>query len=377
MKKQMKRISVVTLICMLVCTVSCLLPAHAEEQPITVFIDGVQVQFDVNPQIENDRTLVPMRAIFEALGAVVTWDEATETATAVRGEDTISLSIDNPIMYINGAEIPLDVPARLVGDRTLVPVRAISEGLKATVEWDDAAQRVLITTAPVQEPTPAPTLAPTPTPTAPTASASPSPEDGIDATSGLSAADQKKLEDAYGDMRYAFEYQYLPATLKEDPQLTADIIDSGLENIETAVRGVWDQLVVQQILQIQIDSETEYVFDGEEDTDQLLENYLSLVKTVDFSSEDLFDVSMEEVNGDPMVLLTFKRLDSLLACQYIGIVASDDDTIRYFTLESSITPEFFLCEVEMTAEGEFTHLNYGTVENTLDAFIKGIEEVLA
>lgn len=56
MKKQMKRISVVTLICMLVCTVSCLLPAHAEEQPITVFIDGVQVQFDVNPQMENDRS---------------------------------------------------------------------------------------------------------------------------------------------------------------------------------------------------------------------------------------------------------------------------------------------------------------------------------
>lgn len=55
MKKQMKRISVVTLICMLVCTVSCLLPAHAEEQPITVFIDGVQVQFDVNPQMENER----------------------------------------------------------------------------------------------------------------------------------------------------------------------------------------------------------------------------------------------------------------------------------------------------------------------------------
>jgi len=113
---------------------------------ITVKIDGQQIAFDVQPQLINDRTMVPLRAIFEALGATVDWNGDTQTVTSTKGGTTISLTINNPTMYVNGAAVTLDSPACLVDDRTLVPVRAISEAFNCDVEWDGASRSVLITT---------------------------------------------------------------------------------------------------------------------------------------------------------------------------------------------------------------------------------------
>ncbi len=96
------------------------------------------------PVIVNDRTLVPLRAIFEAMGADVQWDDATSTATAVRGDITVSISIGSNQLYVNGAAKELDVPAQLINNRTMVPVRAIAEGFGCEVNWSDKYQRVYI-----------------------------------------------------------------------------------------------------------------------------------------------------------------------------------------------------------------------------------------
>lgn len=110
-------------------------------------IDGEAVVFDQPPVLKNDRTLVSVRAIFEKLGAVVSWEEATQTVSAVKGNITVTLQIDNNIMYKNGEAISLDVPAQLIGDRTLVPVRAVSEAFNCKVDWDAEMQTVLISSA--------------------------------------------------------------------------------------------------------------------------------------------------------------------------------------------------------------------------------------
>ncbi len=114
---------------------------------IKVTLNGKPIEFDQQPIIENDRTLVPFRKIFEAMEADVSWDNATQTVTAKKGDIVITLQIGNNIMMKNGQQITLDVPAKLVNDRTLVPVRAIVEGLGAKVDWDGATQTVIITTA--------------------------------------------------------------------------------------------------------------------------------------------------------------------------------------------------------------------------------------
>ena len=123
--------------------VSAITPVMANGD-IKVKIDGQQIAFDVPPQLINDRTMVPLRAIFEALGATVEWDNDTQTVTSTKDKTTISLAINNPTMYVNGAAVTLDSPACLVSGRTLVPVRAISEAFGTTVEWIGNENTVLI-----------------------------------------------------------------------------------------------------------------------------------------------------------------------------------------------------------------------------------------
>lgn len=112
---------------------------------ISVTIDNKAVTFDQPPIIEDDRTLVPLRAIFEALGAEVTWIGETQTVLATRNGISIELAIGDSYLYKNDIPIYLDVPAMIVNDRTLVPVRAISEAFDCGVEWDSASRTVLIT----------------------------------------------------------------------------------------------------------------------------------------------------------------------------------------------------------------------------------------
>lgn len=122
---------------------------------IDLYVDSAQLQPDVPPTAVGGRTLVPLRSIFEAIGATVEWDNATQTATGRRGDSVVEIQLGNSTAYINGEACALDVPAQAVGGRTMVPVRFVSEALDCTVEWDGAAQAVYIFTADAPQDTPA------------------------------------------------------------------------------------------------------------------------------------------------------------------------------------------------------------------------------
>ena len=119
--------------------------ATSPNSVITVKVNGSSIAFDQPPVLENGRTLVPLRAIFEALGANVQWDGNTQTVMATKNGVIISLQIGSTQMYVNENVKTLDVPAKLINSRTLVPVRAISEAFGCTVDWDGNTQTVLIT----------------------------------------------------------------------------------------------------------------------------------------------------------------------------------------------------------------------------------------
>lgn len=88
------------------------LPVGAASPPIRVTVNGAFLATDVAPTIQNGRTLVPMRAIFEALGAAVHWDEATSTIRAYRREDAIILQLGSRTAWVNGPSRQLDVADR-------------------------------------------------------------------------------------------------------------------------------------------------------------------------------------------------------------------------------------------------------------------------
>lgn len=117
--------------------------AYAAE-PIKVYIENSRLDMEVTPQIQNGRTLVPLRAIFEALGADINWDPVTRTVTGTKDNTIVTLTIDSKTAYINGTAKELDVPAVIVSGRTMVPARFIAESLGAVVGWDNDSKTVLV-----------------------------------------------------------------------------------------------------------------------------------------------------------------------------------------------------------------------------------------
>lgn len=114
--------------------------------PPQVLLNGSILNFDVPPVIENGRTLVPLRAIFEAMGATVEWDQATRTVTAVKGDKTVVLPLNSTSPTVNGVVYPLDTTAKIVNDRTLAPLRFVGEVFGGTVNWEEDDNTITINT---------------------------------------------------------------------------------------------------------------------------------------------------------------------------------------------------------------------------------------
>jgi len=137
-----KASSAVMIFCLMLTFIALPAKTFADDQAITVFVNGKQINSDVDPILVNNRVLVPMRAICEALGATVTWDNNSQTVTVTGAGNTVILQIGSDTMTVNNKTITLDAPAQLLNNRTLVPVRAVSEGLGAVVDWDDSSRQV-------------------------------------------------------------------------------------------------------------------------------------------------------------------------------------------------------------------------------------------
>ncbi|MBE7047218.1 MAG: hypothetical protein E7396_07360, partial [Ruminococcaceae bacterium] len=139
----MKKFVFLFLVSVMICSLFFAVPVNAADE-ISVKVNGIGYHFDVMPVIVDGRTLVPMRGIFEALGAQVNWDDATKTATGTKGDKEVKLTISDTKAYVNGEEKTLDVPATIIEGRTMVPVRFISESLGEKVDWDGVTKTVIV-----------------------------------------------------------------------------------------------------------------------------------------------------------------------------------------------------------------------------------------
>lgn len=99
---------------------------------------------DSKPFVENSRTLVPFRAIFEALGLSVSWNSDMQTAIGIRDNVSISLPVGNQLAEVSGESVYLDQPAVLKNSRVMVPIRFVAESLGSTVGWDAESKTVVI-----------------------------------------------------------------------------------------------------------------------------------------------------------------------------------------------------------------------------------------
>lgn len=133
----MKKCLGLMLIFFILTTVS-IVSAESASRTIIINMDGQFVVTDTNPLLtEEGRMLVPIRAL-ASLGFQSTWDASTKTATVTNDVgDIIRITADNTTAYINGTAVTLDVPAQIIQDRMMVPIRFITEGLGYTVEFEE------------------------------------------------------------------------------------------------------------------------------------------------------------------------------------------------------------------------------------------------
>lgn len=112
-------------------------------------VNGISSEIDPGrgtvPIIENDRTLLPVRAVIEAVGGTAEWDDGTQTASLNYNGDTVRLTINSADAYLNDAQQTLDVTPVIVNDRTMLPIRFIAESFGFTVGWEQETQTVTIT----------------------------------------------------------------------------------------------------------------------------------------------------------------------------------------------------------------------------------------
>lgn len=118
----------------------------ADENPVSVRVDNSVIEFDQDPVIENGRTLVPVRAVFEEAGAEVSWIQDKLTAVLAKDNYEVSIKLGESFITKNGMPIAIDCPSQMINDRILIPVRAISEAMDFSVTWNPIYRSVLIST---------------------------------------------------------------------------------------------------------------------------------------------------------------------------------------------------------------------------------------
>jgi len=121
--------------------------ASAQEiETPSVKINNVDVSFDVPPIIENGRTLVPLRKVFEVINANVLWTEKDQSVTVSKGNTSIVVTVGNNTAYVNKNSIKMDIAPKIIDSRVYVPLRFILEALNAKVVWNDPKKEVLLFT---------------------------------------------------------------------------------------------------------------------------------------------------------------------------------------------------------------------------------------
>lgn len=117
-----------------------------------VTFNGRHITFDVQPEVKNDRTFVPFRAIFEKMGAEVSFDAGTSTVTATRDGKTVKLTLGSSTASVNGSSTTLAAAPYIKDERTMVPLRFVGEAFGASVDYAEVQDRGLVKKVSINDP---------------------------------------------------------------------------------------------------------------------------------------------------------------------------------------------------------------------------------
>lgn len=119
--------------------------AFCKEYPVLLSVDDKAVETDVPPVIIKERTLIPVRAVFENMGAEVTWNNDARLVEISMGTTELKLTIDSKIAFVNGTQEIMEVPAMIIDDRTMIPLRFVGEALSCGIGWENETRTAIVT----------------------------------------------------------------------------------------------------------------------------------------------------------------------------------------------------------------------------------------
>jgi lysophospholipase L1-like esterase len=119
-------------------------PAITNQSREAIYVNGLYQTFDQDPVYINGRTLVHVRGVFDDLGATVSWDSKTNSVIITKGSDVVKLELNSNKAYKNGVLFNIDASAKVINNRTMIPLRFISESIGAKVKWDAGTGNIFI-----------------------------------------------------------------------------------------------------------------------------------------------------------------------------------------------------------------------------------------
>jgi hypothetical protein len=150
----MKKLLAITTAALLTVSAMSATALAADTSSVKLVVNGETVDFtgDQEPVVKDGRTLVPFRAAFEKMGATVNWDNDARLCEAYYGDLYVGIKIDSKdVLLSDGKTVESDVPAQIINGRTMVPLRVLSEGIGAKVDWDNATKTATVTTSDIQD----------------------------------------------------------------------------------------------------------------------------------------------------------------------------------------------------------------------------------
>ena len=325
---------------------------------IKVMLDGNKLVFDVLPQIIDGRTMVPMRKIFEEIGAEVLWDGDTKTITATKDDITVKMQIDNKVINVSGKDISLDVPPMLVDSRTLVPARAVAESFDLKVEWDDETKTVYIST-----------------PNKKLEEIYKYPDPKIDFS-----GDDGTMSKLHLQLRLPFEQQIFPQNIFFNKEILKEVIvDSPEEFLAFVDNDIWGGIMQNVIIQYMSESDEEYVIESEEDIfryiNEIADRYL-------LRAYQNYEVDAVKVSEDKYMILfsmadiyeelKVPEMDKMLLSSYLIVVYNKKtETTGYYLLERSIDGLYAVCSIDENG----THSTHEIIKKDKKAFVEAVIKI--
>ena len=316
-------------------------PVFADNS-IKVTIDGSPIEFDVQPVMVNERVLVPMRKIFETLGAEVHWIGETRSIQASKGNIKIEMQIENFSITVNGNTITLDTPPMLIDSKTLVPVRAVAEGLRAKVDWNQDSTTVIIQSGLHFDP--------------------------MGENLFYPSMEARQL---HYQLRYRLEQRILPASLIDNNEpISAEMAAGAFKNIGNYIADIWNADTTEIL--------ADYLFnsgaaDGIETDEEFEAFVISKRELFNLTPEQNFAFLFVEIDDETnAIVIKMGELPEPSSCTFTAISYNEKKGLRYFILERNSDDNFMLS----TMSGDEIKSPHHPISNDASEFTEAIKTIM-